>query len=61
MERADFQQQQDEQEREERTMQALLNIAAKGLTEEAEILAAECGLLTQWKAPVRDTSHIQFP
>lgn len=51
--RADFEQQQAEQEREERALQALMKITAAGLKEEAETLAAECGLLSVWKSPIR--------
>ena len=51
--RADFEQQQDEQERIERTLQALMNIAARGLRNEADYLAAECGVYPVWKQQVR--------
>lgn len=57
MERADFQQQMDEQEREERALQALMNMAAVGLNDEADELAAQCGLWSQWKAPVKTINH----
>lgn len=53
MDRADFQQQMDEEQRQREALQALMNISAKGLTKEAETLAAECGLLSIWKAPVK--------
>lgn len=52
-ERFDYQQQMDQQERDERALQALMRIQAAGLTEEADTLAAECGLFSQWKAPVK--------
>lgn len=51
--RADFQQQQDMEQREAQAMQALMEIASAGLTDQADILAAECGLLSRWKSPVR--------
>ena len=53
MNRADFQQQMDLQEREARALQALMRIAAAGMKDEAETLAAECGLLSAWKSPVK--------
>ena len=59
MDRADFQQQMDEQEREERALQALMKISAAGLNEEADELAAQCGLLSAWKAPIRARKEFQ--
>ena len=53
MNRADFQQQMDDEEREQRALQALMRVQAAGLSEEADVLAAECGLLSVWKAPIR--------
>ena len=51
--RADFQQQLDEQQRQEEALQALMAVASKGLTKEAELLAYECGLGPVWKATVK--------
>jgi len=51
--RADFQQGLDELEREEKIMQALMRVAAAGLKDEADTLAAECGLLSVWRAPIK--------
>ena len=51
--RADFEQQQDEQERMERTLQALMSVAAAGLRNEADFLAAECGVWRIWKQGIK--------
>ena len=51
--RADFEQQQDEQERIERTMQALMNVAAVGLRNEADFLAVETGMWSIWKQEIQ--------
>ena len=51
--RADFEQQLDEEERQERTLQALMNVAAVGLRNEADFLAAECGVYGIWKQEIR--------
>ena len=59
MERADFQQQMDQREREERALQALMRVAAAGMKDEAETLAAECGLLSAWKAPIKVKRHFE--
>lgn len=40
-------------EREQRAMQALMDVAAVGLQEQADILAQESGLWFLWKAPVK--------
>lgn len=63
MDRADFQQQIDLEEREALAMQALMDISAAGFTRQADILASECGLAAIWKTPIRtrNTDHIQFP
>ena len=47
------QMQMDQAQREADALQALMRVRAAGLTEEADTLAAECGLLSQWKAPVK--------
>ena len=49
MERFDYQQQQDDEEREAATLQDLMEIAAAGLPQHAERLAYECGLGARWK------------
>jgi hypothetical protein len=46
---ADFQQQQDQEEQEAEALQALIEIAAAGFTEQAERLAYQCGLGVMWK------------
>ena len=51
--RADFEQQLAEEERQEKTLQALMNIAAAGLKHEADFLAAETGLWQVWKQEIR--------
>lgn len=50
--RADFEQMQDDQERMEHTLQALMNIAAAGLRQEADFLAAECGVWEVWRQQI---------
>ena len=47
--RADFEQQIDDEERQERTLQALMNLSAAGLRNEADYFAAECGVWQIWK------------
>jgi len=47
--RADFEQQLDHEERQERTLQALMNLSAAGLRNEADFFAAECGVWSIWK------------
>ena len=49
----DWQQVMDEQERQEEALQALMAVASKGLTKEAELLAHECGLSGIWKAQLK--------
>lgn len=53
---ADFQQQLDEEQRQQEALQALMNVASRGLTKEAELLAYECGLGQQWKQQLRPTA-----
>ena len=47
--RADFQQQQDQEEQEAEALQALMEIAAAGLSEQAAKLAYLCGLGGIWR------------
>jgi hypothetical protein len=47
--RADFEQQLDDDERQAKTLQALMNLSAAGLRNEADFFAAECGLWRVWK------------
>jgi len=56
--RADYQQMQDEEQRQQEALQALMNIASKGLVNEADLLAAECGLGLVWRQQLR-ISHGQ--
>lgn len=52
--RADFQQQQTDQERrEEETLQALMTITKAGYHKEADHLAREAGVYTMWTAPIK--------
>jgi len=39
----------DDEERQERTLQALMNLVAAGLRQEADFFAAECGVWNVWK------------
>jgi hypothetical protein len=55
--RADFEQQLAEEERQERTLQALMNIAAAGLRNEADFFAAETGMWQVWNQQVRVHEH----
>lgn len=52
--RDDFEQQQDEEQRQQEALQALMNVAAKGLKEEAELLAYESGLGHIWKQTIKE-------
>jgi len=47
--RFDYQQQLDDEEREQEALQALIEVAAAGLTQQAETLAYHCGLAHAWK------------
>ena len=47
--RADFEQQLDDEQRLAETLQALMSVASKGLTKEAELLAYETGVGDIWK------------
>lgn len=47
--RADFEQQQDEEQRQQEALQALMEVAAAGLKEQAELLAYEAGVGSIWK------------
>lgn len=47
------QQMMDEERRQQEALQALMNVAAKGMKEEAELLAYECGLGRVWKQEVK--------
>jgi hypothetical protein len=51
--RFDYQQQLEDEEREALILQALMEIAAHGLREQAALLASECGLSKQWQATIR--------
>lgn len=51
------QQQEDQERREQETLQALMNVASKGLKEEAELLAYECGLGALWKQHMKPTER----
>ena len=51
--RADFEQVLDEEERQQRILQALMNLCAAGLRQEADYFAAECGVWSIWKQPMR--------
>lgn len=57
--RFDYEQQQDEQKREAMTLQALMDIAACGLREQADFLASECGLSRQWQATINTAQRRQ--
>jgi len=48
-ERADFQQQQDQEEQEAEALQALMEVSAAGLKEQADKLAYQCGLGATWQ------------
>ncbi len=54
--RLDYEQMQDQDEHEQRVLQALMNITASGLRQEADFLAAECGMWTVWKQKMRLTN-----
>ena len=47
--RFDYQQQQDQDEQEAEALQNLMEVAAAGLTKQAEKLAYQCGLGAVWK------------
>jgi len=51
----------DDQERQERTLQALMNLSAAGLRNEADFFAAECGVWSIWKEQfqLKGTSNAQ--
>lgn len=49
MNRYDYQQQQDEERQEAEALQALIEVASVGLTQQAEKLAYQCGLGSVWK------------
>jgi hypothetical protein len=51
--RLDYQQPLDDEEHEVLILQALMEIAAHGLKEQAALLARECGLSKQWQATIR--------
>lgn len=51
--RADYQMQMDQQEREQMTLQALMEVASAGLVNQADLLAAECGLGLVWRQQLR--------
>jgi hypothetical protein len=51
--RLDYQHQIADEEREAILLQALMEIAACGLKEQAALLASECGLSRQWQATIR--------
>ena len=48
-------------EREQIALQALMEISSAGFTEQAEILARECGLLSLWKSPVKVIQQQVWP
>lgn len=47
------QQMMDEEQRQQEALQALMNVASKGLSKEAELLAYECGLGNVWKQELK--------
>ena len=47
------QQRQDDEEREMRALQALMDVAAAGLHEQADVLAIEAGLWARWQQPIK--------
>jgi len=51
--RLDYQQPLDDEEREALVLEALMEIAAHGLKDQATLLASECGLSRQWQATIR--------
>ena len=53
---ADFEQQLDDEQRLAETLQALMSVASKGLTKEAELLAYETGVGDIWKQQLRVTN-----
>jgi len=55
MDRFDYQQQQDQEEREAETLQALMEISAFGLQKQAEFLAHELGLGSFWQQHFQPT------
>lgn len=56
-ERYDYQQQLDDEAREQEALQALIEIAAAGLTRQAETLAYHCGLGQAWKQQFQPTRN----